>query len=179
MSEGSPDFMMNLGMLQKVEVCANDQCASAIVWYHQTKLPWPLQNRDMCFVNCWTSLPGPDGEPKGRQLIVEKSVEHADMPHNDDFTRMACNVLFCLDSAGPNSTKMTVCVELDPGGDLPTRVVNRCARTPPMQTPAVVCPADAHTWRAFWTLLGYSCRSLQTQQSVRAGPCPPRISITC
>ena len=170
MSEGSPDFMMNLGMLQKVEVCANDQCASAIVWYHQTKLPWPLQNRDMCFVNCWTSLPGPDGEPKGRQLIVEKSVEHADMPHNDDFTRMACNVLFCLDSAGPNSTKMTVCVELDPGGDLPTRVVNRCARTPPTCR-LVVCPADAHTCCPFLTLLGY-VSILADSTKCTGGTCP-------
>ena len=114
----------------------------------------------------------------GRQLIVEKSVEHADMPHNDDFTRMACNVLFCLDSAGPNSTKMTVCVELDPGGDLPTRVVNRCARTPPMQTPAVVCPAAAHTWRPFCTLLGY-VSILADSTKCTGGPCPPRIPITC
>jgi len=99
MSEASTTSMLNLRMLETVEVYANNVCATAVVWYHQSKFPWPMQSREACFVNCWTALPDDKGNKRGRQFVIEKSVEHDVVPVNGNFTRMSMDLLFCLEQA--------------------------------------------------------------------------------
>jgi hypothetical protein len=123
MSEVSSATMLNLRTVETVEIRANDTCATATAWYHTSKFPWPLQAREVCFVNCWTAVPDPrTGKKRGRQFVIERSLQHERCPTTSSFTRMTVDLVFCLEADGED-TRMTVCAEVDPGGDIPTRVV--------------------------------------------------------
>ena len=123
MGEASGASMCDLRMLKTVEIRANSTCATGTVWHHTSKFPWPLQDRDVCFVNAWTATLDPQtGKKRGRQIVVERSLQHEKAPISSSYTRMSLDLVFCLEADGKD-TRMTVCANVDPGGDIPTRIV--------------------------------------------------------
>jgi hypothetical protein len=131
MSKGNKNSLLELRELESVYFRALGQPPSvATAWHYRTKFPWPLADRDVCHLNCWSVVRSPEGQR--RQLVVDSSIDHPDGPSRGSDVRMQLKLIFCLEDESRNSPnrgapscRMTVCAELDLGGDIPSSVVNR------------------------------------------------------
>ena len=70
------------------------------MWYHAMKWPWPLSDRDVCYVNCWAAL------ADGRQLVADTSVEHAAVAAAKGYVRAKLSLVYCLEALGPTATRV-------------------------------------------------------------------------
>ena len=101
-----------------------------LVIYYAQKLPWPADNRDV--VLCAKTMLD---YKKGIFTITMETVNNRKCPLKEGYTRMAeMKGLYLLEYIDREHTRVSYIVKADPGGSLPSSVVNASSKDIPYNT---------------------------------------------
>jgi len=97
---------------------------------------WPTKARDFVMMTLADRVPAAGSPVPERLVVASVSVEHPDAPPHDAFVRgtVICGGYVLHSVPGdPNSCKVTMITQSDPGGNLPMSLVNKLSQTAPIK----------------------------------------------
>lgn len=107
-----------------------EEGAAISILYNRTDAPWPVHDRDVVLRAETVLL-----EPEARAQVRFANVADPAAPPIDGFVRMPRLVGdYDLAALGPERTRVTYRLDIDPGGALPAWAVTRTTRDTPLYT---------------------------------------------
>uniref|UniRef100_A0A8C2PLF7 Phosphatidylcholine transfer protein n=1 Tax=Capra hircus TaxID=9925 RepID=A0A8C2PLF7_CAPHI len=116
------------------------ECNGETVIYMKMEFPFLLSNRDCVYVQQRREL---DFRGRKIQVVLAKGTSMPQFPERSDFIRVRqCQVKLAMESDGSNRSKVLIHCFINPGGIIPSWIINLVAKVRPPEAGGEVCLTD-------------------------------------
>ncbi|XFG10318.1 PREDICTED: phosphatidylcholine transfer protein isoform X2 [Capra hircus] len=124
------DTFTNLGYIKRripqVTEAYETECNGETVIYMKMEFPFLLSNRDCVYVQQRREL---DFRGRKIQVVLAKGTSMPQFPERSDFIRVRqCQVKLAMESDGSNRSKVLIHCFINPGGIIPSWIINLVAK---------------------------------------------------